>query len=91
MPRRPSKPSSTPGGPAPPGSLAHFQQEVAAITQELNRRIPILGRAYSPAALVVSLVLQLEAVLKATLGSGDLTRHEADILLGRLERAVAAY
>jgi hypothetical protein len=90
MPRRPSKPSSTPGGPAP-GSLEHFQREVAAITRELNRRIPILGRAYSPAALVVSLVLQLEAVLKATLTSGDLTRHEADILLGRLERAVAAY
>jgi hypothetical protein len=90
MPRKPSKASRSPRGPAP-GSLEHFQREVEACTRELNRRIPVLGRMYSPAALVTSLVLQLEAALKATLGAGQLTRREANALLNRLERAVAAY
>jgi hypothetical protein len=90
MPRRPSKGSHVTHDP-PPGSLEHFQREVEACTKELNRRIPLLGRKYSPAALVMSLVLQLEAALKATLGAGQMTRREASALLSRLERAVATY
>jgi hypothetical protein len=73
-----------------PGSLEHFQREVVACTRELNRRIPVLGHTYSAAVLVVSLVLQLEAALKATLTAGEMTRREANALLDRLQRAVAA-
>jgi hypothetical protein len=87
MARKPGKYARSSRDP-PPGSLAHFQREVEACTRELNRRIPVLGRTYSPAALVMSLVLQLEAALKATLGSGQMTRREATALIGRLERAV---
>ena len=89
MARRPLRRAHLSGGP-PPGSFEHFRAEVAACTKELNRRIPVLGRTYSPRALVMSLVLQLEAALEATLGAGQMTRREANALVSRLERAVAA-
>ena len=74
---------------AAPGSLEHFQREVIACTRELNRRLPVLGRTYSAAVLVMSLVLQLEAALQATLAAGQMTRREAAALVARLERVVA--
>jgi hypothetical protein len=76
--------------PAAAGSLAHFHRDVMACTRVLNRTIPALVRTYTAAVVAVALVLQLEAVMSASIGARQMNRKEAKALMQRLEQMVLA-